>query len=377
VPDAPAERPRRSIVAAIASTAALLVLISAVAIVTGGLAQDQARDPGSERPPAGAAPPPLSGSLVYSRLSPSAERLQLWVWDLARHVVEEGPVVPTPVQLVASTTGGASDVGLTWRRPDGRLEAGLVDPADPEAAVEPVLRGDLVAWSPRGGRVSAATLRRTHPCPRPLAVRAVRVDRRVFEQAFRTTTCGDVMSLSADGAVTYFTLKVDGRVHVAYGGISRPTIVLRHHALLGVSWAGDMIVQRTRGPRSGTLAYFNRRTTALEPRPVPFEGDPSFAFGGVLAWAPNAFEALAVGTAAGRPSPVSGVYLLDTLPGDGIDPPRWVMEASGPTSATYTRDGVGIVATGGDVFAIHDGAVHEIALPLGAPLADGRVAWIP
>lgn len=371
--------PRGSRVGAVALPVAFLLVIVVVTIATGGAADEAPVGPSDAdvaSSSVGPPPPPLSGSLVYSRLSPSADRVQLWLWDLADHEVDEGPIVAKPVQLVASTAG----VGLTWRRDDGALEAALVDPADPRASPEPLLRGDLVAWSPRGARVSAATLRRGEPCPRPVGVRAVRLDgvaRRVPEQTFRMATCGDILSLAGDSSVTYFTLRVGSRVHVAYGGISRPTIVLRDHALLGVSWAGDMIVQRTRGPASGSLAYFNRRTTAPAPMPVPFGGDPSFAFGGVLAWAPNAFEALVVGTSAGRPSPISGVYVLDTLPGDGIDPPRWVMEASGPTSATYTRDGIGIVLTGGDVFAIDDGRVSEVPLPIGAPLADGRVAWIP
>jgi hypothetical protein len=138
-----------------------------------------------------------------------------------------------------------------------------------------------------------------------------------------------------------------------------------------------MIVRPIGRRREGALAYYNRRTTGRSAEAIAYNADASFAFGGVLAWAPSSFEALVLGVSSGRPSPTPGIYALDTLLADGIDPPRWVMEASGPTSATYTGDGVAIVATAGDVFAVHDGGVSTVPLPLGAPLVDGRVAWIP
>jgi hypothetical protein len=371
---APGHAPSAVRRAAAWAVAAMLAVAAVVAI--------DVLSPPERRSPAGSdgrtvAPPPLTGSLVYSRRSPTADRLQLWRWDLEIGAVEPGPIVPKPFHLVASTSTDEARIGLTWRNESGTLSAGVVDPYDDASSPEAMISGDLIAWSPRGTRVSSATLARTSPCPRWLVIRAVRIEQRAFDRSLRMRTCGEVLTLAGDGVVTYFTLRRDGRAHIAYGGLDRPAIVLRNHALLGISWAGDMIVQSTAGSSAGELAYFSRRTTEPDPRPVPFNGDTSFAFGGVLAWAPNSFEALVVGTTAGRPSPTPGVYLLDTLPGDGIDPPRWLMEASGPTSATYTGDGVGIVLTGGRVFAYADGVVTEVPLPLGAPLADGRVAWIP
>ena len=359
------------------------VWVAAAALAVVAMVLVAVSSPAEGPPPAGGdrertvLPPPLTGSLVYSRRSPSADRLQLWVWDLERGDVAPGPIVPTPSQLVATSAAGEPRIGLTWRHESGKLSAGVVDPYDGAATTRPIVSGDLIAWSPHGTRVSASTLGRTASCPRSLLVRSVRVEQRVFDRSLRMRTCGEVLTLAGDGAVTYFTLRLDGRTHVAYGGIERPVIVLRNHSLLSISWAGDMIVQSTAGPNAGELAYFSRKTTDPDPRPVPFNGDTSFAFGGVLAWAPNSFEALVVGTTAARPSPTPGVYLLDTLPGDGIDPPRWLMDASGPTSATYTGDGVGVVLTGGEVFAYRRYLVTEVPLPFGAPLADGRVAWIP
>jgi hypothetical protein len=323
--------------------------------------------------------PPLSGSIVYSRRSPSADRVQLWIWDLSRNEVVAGSVVPKPLELVGSSTAGAGRVGLTWRRDDGTLEAALVDPADVDAEPEPMIAGDLVAWSARGSRVTAARFSEGAPCPRRITVEAIRLQTDVVldEPPSELRSCGDVISLDSDGSLSYFTYRVGRRLHVAYPGVQRPTVVLQDHALLGVSWAGDMIVQPIGRRNDGALAYFNRKTTEPHPAPVAFNADAAFAFGGVLAWAPNSFEALMLGTSSGRPSPTPGIYLLDTLPSDGIDPPRWVMEASGPTSATYTREGIAIVATGGDVFAIHDGGVSEVPRPVGAPLVDGRVTWVP
>ena len=323
--------------------------------------------------------PPLSGSLVYSRRSPSAERVQLWIWDLARGVVESGAVVPKPLELVGSSTAGEGRVGLTWRRNDGTLRAALVDPSEVSVEPEPVIAGDLVAWSARGSRVTAARFSEDAPCPRDVTIAAVRLQPgvRLAERPSELTACGDVISLDSDGSLSYFTYRVGGRLHVAYPGVERPRVVLRGHGLLGVSWAGDMVVQPIGSRNDGALAYFNRKTTEPHPAPISFNGDTAFAFGGILAWAPNSFEALVLGVSSGRPSPTAGVYALDTLAGDGIDPPRWLMEASGPTSATYTREGVAIVATGGDLFAIHDAGVSAVPLPVGAPLVDGRVAWIP
>ena len=328
---------------------------------------------------AGPALPPLSGSIVYSRRSPSAERVQLWIWDLARDVVESGSVVPKPLELVGSSIAGDGQVGLTWRRSDGTLQAALLDPSDVSAEPEPMIAGDLVAWSARGSRVTAARFSEDAPCPRNVTIAAIRLQPgvRLEERPSELTACGDVISLDSDGSLSYFTYRVGRRLHVAYPGVERPRVILRDHGLLGVSWAGDMVVQPIGAQNDGALAYFNRKTTDPHPAPVAFNGDTAFAFGGVLAWAPNSFEAFVLGVSSGRPSPTSGVYALDTLASDGIDPPRWLMEASGPTSATYTREGIAIVATGGDVFAIHDAGVSEVPLPMGAPLVDGRVAWLP
>ncbi|HSL11079.1 MAG TPA: hypothetical protein VLA82_07170 [Actinomycetota bacterium] len=362
-----------------------LALVAAVIVVgtaaTSGPA-DPTPDEGAEGTPSvSMAPflPPLTGSIVYSRRSPSADRVQLWIWDLERGDVIAGSVLPRPLEIVGASVAGRGRVGVTWRRGDGVLQAAVVDPSDVEAEPELIVEGDLVAWSARGSRVTAATLTRGAPCPQRVTIDAVRLqpDVRLVEAPSELRTCGDVLGLETDGAVSYFTYRSGRRLHVAYPGVRRPTIVLRDHELLSASWAGDMIVRPIGRRREGALAYFNRKTTDPSAAPVAFNADATFAFGGVLAWAPNSFEALVLGVSSGRPSPTPGIYALDTLPTDGIDPPRWVMEASGPTSATFTRDGVAIVATGGDVFAVHDGGVSPMALPVGAPLLDGRIAWIP
>jgi hypothetical protein len=380
---APGRRRRWKAVAGVLPVLALATVVVVVTALTsgssGGIANDGATSEPAASVAAGPPLPPLSGSIVYSRRSPSADRVQLWIWDLSRNEVVGGSVVPKPLDLVASSTSGAGQVGLTWRRDDGALEAALVDPAELDAEPEPMIAGDLVAWSARGSRVTAATFSEGAPCPRRITVEAIRLqtDVPLDEPPSELRSCGDVISLDSDGGLSYFTYRLGGRLHVAYPGVQRPTIVLRDHALLGVSWAGDMIVQPIGRRHDGALAYFNRKTTEPHPAPVPFNADAAFAFGGVLAWAPNSFEALMLGTSSGRPSPTPGIYVLDTLPSDGIDPPRWVMEASGPTSATYTGGGIAIVATGGDVFAIHDGGVSEVPRPVGAPLVDGRVTWVP
>jgi hypothetical protein len=161
--------------------------------------------------------------------------------------------------------------------------------------------------------------------------------------------------------------------------------VLDGHVLASVSWASDMLVRPAKvadGGGRSSVVVDDRLGYALATSDVvggygasPYRlGDEPFRARRVLAWAPNSFEALAIGRADDG---ARGIYVLDTLPSDGLSSPRRVATADGPTWATYTGDGVAIVFTGGDVLAIEGGAVVPVEVPLGSPLPDGPVTWIP
>ncbi len=379
------------------SVAFAFVIVTVVGFLStrgGEPAADGGRAPGSTRGPTSpGAAGPLSGTLVFARAGTS-DRAELWRWDLASGSIEEGPTVPRPLEIVNASAAGEGWVGLTWRRRDGRLQSGVLSSMEVGTVPTPLLAGDLVSWGARGGRVSAAVRGAAAGCERRITVRGLQLVPRLREPTFRTTLCGDVMSLGRAGTVTYLTLRERERIAVAYAGGEEPRIVLADHALASISWARDMLVQPATYAASvapfgrepalpdgssvvlGTgLGYLSGASTDRDAPPAPYVvGDEPFTLDRVLAWAPDAFEALVVGWVDGRP----GLYVLDTLPGNGIAAPVRVGRAAGPTWATYTGDAIAIVVTRGDVLAIDDdGVVRELEVPPGSPTADGPVAWLP
>ncbi|HEX6131438.1 MAG TPA: hypothetical protein VF044_06875 [Actinomycetota bacterium] len=374
---------------AVGSAVAVVAALATIAV----LAVRPAPDVPSASPSPGPSPR-LTGTLVFARLGTS-DLLQLWRWDLATGRVGPGPVVRRPVELVNASAARPGWVGLTWRLSDGRLRAGVLRSLDVAASPATLITGDLVSWGARGGRVSAARRGPRSGCERDVRVLGTQLRPRLREQAFRVRVCGDVLSLGRAGAVTYATVLDRGRLAIGYVAGEGFRRVLDGHVLASVSWASDMLVRPAKVADAGAPAASGgggpaRSSVVVDDRlgyaqatsdvvggygasPYRLGGEP-FRTARVLAWAPNSFEALAIGRADDG---VRGIYVLDTLPSDGLSSPRRVATADGPTWATYTGDGVAIVFTGGDVLAIDGAAVVPVEVPLGSPLPDGPVTWIP
>jgi len=386
----PRRRTRRPRVVA---AAAVLVALALGGALWGGPGGDAERP----SPPIGRArqvAPPLTGTLVYARGGDS-DGVQLWTWDLAAGVVTGGPLAPRPLDLVGLAGVDRGVVGITWRAPNGGMRAGVLPTLDRDARIRRIMAADLVSWGARGGAVSAVTTTERGGCGR-VVVDGFRLQTELREPALTAQLCGRVLSIGRAGAVTYLSVLRGDDVSVVYPGIGSFREVLPDHGLASVSWASDMIVlpfprpaarvplgrdvdlalaetAAGQAPAVVPAAYFSQGFDRASP-PVRYgTDDEPFLLERVLAWSPDSFEALALGTLGAR----RGVYRLDTLPGDGVDVPGLVIEGSGDAWATYTRAGSAVVTIGYRVYVVTDGLTRELPGEPGVPLPDGPMTWIP
>jgi hypothetical protein len=373
------DRGRRSV-----GVAFLILIVVAVAARLGGASEEP-----SPAPPSVAGLPELTGKLIYVR-GGSGERVQLWSWDLASGTVVSGPTIPRPLELVGMAGSERGVVGMTWRSGNA-LRAGVLRSLEPEATPRLLLVGGFISWGARGQGVSGAVLEPDGRCYR-LTVGGIRVDTSLFDTPYTERFCGEVLSIGRGaGSITYLTVRRDGAASIVYPGIEELREVLPDHALGAVSWAGDMVVLHT-GTGDGRMplgseepsdpaelpfvigsAYFSQGVDRGAPPQRYGSDDHPFLVERVLAWSPDSFEALALGSLGDR----RGVYRLDTLVGDGIDPPVLVAEGASDAWATYMGDGRALVTIDYRLHVVADGVARELEVEPGIAFPDGPLAWIP
>lgn len=330
--------------------------------------------------PPGAPAPGLEGDLVFAATE-TEDRSRLWIWNLATGAVRRGPSVDDPVALVnayqAEPQGGW--VGVVSRDGDREL-AGLLRNFALSDVPSPVLDGDLVAWSPGGDRVVAAT-KPADPCS------VLRVETLTFaigtpRLRLEQSVCGALTAVGLDGLYPHVGLRTDARSRIARvtGGAAVPWV--RGVDLLAVA------------PNGGALVTTSCDVQGFE---RPCEGlayaDP--ALPGSRFVLPYADEALGVlvperflgwsldgrtGYVLGTFGEVRGVYAVEPIR-EGSQPPRLLFPS--PTGEVYVTESFGV--DGGELFVsgddgllvIHpDGEQVPLGLPAGTPAPDGPIVWV-
>ncbi len=345
-------------------------------------------------------PPPapatgLKGTLVYA-VPVGDDWARLWRWDLESNVVEEGPKIRDPVELVNAYGPGDDWVGITSRLPDGRFSAGILPYQSPNDDVTPVLAADMVAWGARGEGIAGVSVGGADGCRRRVQVRYASLVPRRTDVQVDSKICGMPLSIGRDDARTYLTIRRGHDARVVFAGLDRFHFVLGHHVLASVSPAADLLVvpgtavpstlvlpeaavpssvaaldaHDPLGAVTGTAMYFRGLSGG---RPIPYGVGPHpFRLDRALAWSPDASDVLVVG----RVDRQWGLYQLGAGPSPGRRAPRYLGAVEGQLYATHADDGTGFVLNGTSLSTLVDGALTPLALPPGAPTPDGPIVWI-
>jgi hypothetical protein len=332
--------------------------------------------------------PPITGSLVYA-VPDGAGRSRLWRYDLETQTATPGPRVRRAIELIDARSVDHKWLGLTSELPNGHVQASILRSIGPGARPTPLLEGDVVSWGPQGrtviaGRRGALGI----GCRRSVSIVWARVNPPLRERKYHDPSlCGDLLSIGSDNLRTMFTLDRNGHIGVFFAGIGRIHRVLDGYAMVAVSGLSDLIVvpqtsfaslrplpdrpEQEHADLLGAGLYFQG---AGEGRPLPYGNGPfQFAIARVLAWSPDGSHALVVGSQGFA----RGIYLLDTVAGDGLDVPQYVGATSGIPYGTITLNDVVIVETAEGVFTWTGSDLVRIQAPPVTPPPDGPIVWIP
>jgi hypothetical protein len=318
----------------------------------------------------------LGGTVVYAVREGAWARL--WRWDLSTGVVSEGPRVRDPLALVNAYAAHPGWVGITSQLPGGRQEGSVLRSLGPRDAPTLLRSGSMITWGAGGESVVAATRTRLRGCRRHVTVTFQKLVPPMSERQVDRRLCGDLLSIGRDGVFTYFTLRFHGRVSIRFAGYGRSHPVLGGYALAEVSAASDLLVipgsQAGASPRGAPLAGTASFFQGLGSHPIAF-GTPRapFQLYQVLGWPPDARFALVSGAMGAR----SGLFELEVGPNGEHGAPRYIEPLRGPTWATYTGGGVGVVEMDGSLYALRRRRLTSLALPAGAPVPSGPLVWIP
>ena len=320
------------------------------------------------------------GRLVYA--VPARDGMaRLWRWNLDADRVVRGPLVAEPLALVNVASPSYGWLGVTSEVGDGRREAALLESLDARSRSRSLGRGSLVTWA-RQGRV--AVLVDVGPvaagCPRPVEVTAVDVRGPTRETITHDPVCGDVLSVGRTSIGYFMTILGDDGVDVVGFGYPDPGVLLHGYGVIDVSPGGDLLVTRAEeflhgdGPGTTIAGEASRyRMFGGPPEELLADAAP-LAIERVLAYAAGGTRVLVVGH-QGRDG--DAVWELP-LGFAGSEPaiPRYVIQASGVTEAAYANDGTAFVLTNRRLFHLEEGHLSAAALPAGAPMPDGPLAWI-
>lgn len=349
----------------------MLALVTAILVTAGAAFFGAFTHP----PEPEAEPTPLwspSGALVFVA-SGGADRVRLWHWDLATGEVELGPIVDRPVELVSATSVLAGSVGMTTVGEKGDRRAWFVRfPASTDAP-EPLVSGDVVAWAFGGSRVVTARRRPPTPACEEGGSQIVSFDIPTSGTGPDLNVCADVPSVARAGFTTFFTRRSSDGTSIRYVGIHRSHEVLPGHTLLAASPTGDLLVAAGDAGSGGAAQLYwqgNRNG------PVPYAlGTQSLFLDRVLAWSPDAGQALVLGRVGRR----LGVWSIRA--GASASPvvraPLLVVRVDEPTWATYAADGTAFIEAGGELLAYRDGALSPMDAPSGVSPPAGPLVWVP
>ena len=354
VPVAPARRNRPGAVLALVGGLTLLAVWVLVR-------------PRDEPPSPPAAPPALSGRIVY--VPPGGSRLR--VLDLAEGTVEPGPALPG--RLLSLTPGPArrDQLVAVVERSSAEAEAFLVDLSGVAPEPEPIARSVLLAVSPDGRFVAAASAPgEDHACP----IVGVPVGRSGEREVGRVSRCRRVLALEASHDEIFFTLLEEGpTIHRLEPDGSDP--ILQGYVLLSVSPAGDLLAQPTEERRESVLVS---ETVLYRPGRGIVDvrrGSHGLSTEGTLAWSADGRLVAVRGWVGNEP----GAWVIDTeAPSDPRVPvPVGVRTSTSRISATFAGGDLLYVAIDGQLYVDSGDRTDPVAIPDDAALPGGPMAWIP
>jgi hypothetical protein len=350
--------------------------VAVLALVTAILAAGSAVFFGAftepEPPSAGVPVWSPSGTLVFVA-SVGADRARLWRWELSSGRAELGPIVDRPVELVRTAAVSPGSVGLTSIGRGGRLLASLLRFPGSREEPEPLISGDLVAWASSGTRVVVVRRGSADTGCRDDASRISSFDLPTEAFVFDLRVCAEVSSIARAGITTFFTRRSTHGTSIEYVGIHRSHEVLDGFTLLAASATGDLIVTAgDAGPGDAAQLYWQGNTEG----PVPYaSGAGSLFVDRVLAWSPDAGQALVLGRLGSR----AGVWSIQA--GASSTPvvrqPEFVVRNDGPTWAAYAADGTAYIEADGQLLALREGRLLAVQPPPGVPTPYGPLVWLP
>jgi hypothetical protein len=341
------------------------ILVAGTAVFFGAFTE-------SESPSSGVPGWSPSGTLVYVA-SAGADRARMWQWDLSTGKVLQGPIVDHPVELVSVAGVFPGSVGLTSRARGGRFRASLLPFFGSRDEPEPLLTGDLVAWSSNGTRVEATRRGSAFTTCRGDASWITSFDIPTQASVFELDVCGDVSSIARAGITTFFTHRSAHATAIEYVGIHRSHEVLKGFTMLAASPTSDLIVAAGDSGSGGPAELYWQGNT-VGPVPYAAGGAPLFV-DRVLAWSPDAAQALVVG----RLGATAGVWTIGTGASEKpvVRQPELVVRTDGPTWAAYAEDGTAYIEADGGLVAFREGRPLPVQPPPGVPVPYGPLVWQP
>jgi hypothetical protein len=218
------------------------------------------------------------------------------------------------------------------------------------------------------------------PCGR-LVVRAYLVATQSRQLRYESRACGQIAGFTRSTVLPFVALAANGGMTIDMIGGDSMLPVLRDHALLGASTAGDFLVEPVSclGPAPGPTASHcsGLQLFFLSPdRPpltigVPGEG---LLAERVLGWNADATAAYVLGILGGR----RGVYKVPVAPIERpLRPELLFALTNDEAEIAETFDRRVIIAHGGSFVVSDDGVVALLNRPSGAPAPDGPMLWLP
>ncbi|MEA2556284.1 MAG: hypothetical protein QOI60_1615 [Actinomycetota bacterium] len=317
------------------------------------------------------------GSIIYTARAADGQT-RLYRWDLFADTVSRGPLVHDPLALFDAEAAHPGWVGITSRSPAGGVDIGVFKFLGPDDQPLPLGRGDVSAWAPHGGDAVVGSLQPSIDGCSVLSVFAIHLSPSSERQAAGERICAQLDAVQLSQGVIYLSLRGSSGSRIAFLSVSRLRPLLNHYRLDSLSPASDMVVtpDAVGSQSSPGAALFFRGPSSQRPIPYVFGGSP-FVLDRVLAWDPDATEALALGSVGGR----SGFYRLqaapplsDTLP--QTQPATYIAPAQGHAEALYTGVGTRLVFSGGRFSRVFDDSTSPFPMPPGAPVPTGPMAWV-
>ena len=320
--------------------------------------------------------PARVGSLVYLTGSDG-----LWVVDLQAGGAAPGPSVPDGTRELVDLSGaGPNWIGIERMRDGRRVSAAVIHGVGPDADIEGLGHGDLVAWGPDG--TSLVFARNGHVeengCA-PVQVNLVTVASGREAWALDDPGfCGPMLSLSRSSAATYFTSASGDRLavyltgevgvpHLMFDGLGVLSAAPPSAFLLSAHRAQETLDERP--SRGGTLLGWK----GIGGPVTVGDGTDDLAVERVLSWSTDGSRVALVGALGER----VGVFLLSAGAGTGPRVPRFVMPAGRTIDATFDASGGLYLGVDGRIFVDRGGVLTRLRLPGDAPAPAGPIVWIP